>query len=198
MVDNLINLASQECMAKKLDLSRKRAAPEPEPERVEKARRDLEESVQRGGRRSIPASAPEVSTAAETYVRLVSADAENPDRPVVVTISVGGRDATGVVTQSDGPLETAIAEATAHALERLQPSAEITISEVRAGKATDGAKMVTIVGNCVLDGREHAIAASRLEGGDRSRAIAEAVVAAFLSIQKSPPGGKRISFEDLG
>ncbi|MCH7905720.1 MAG: diguanylate cyclase [Armatimonadetes bacterium] len=194
MVDNLINLASKECMARKLDPSRKRVAPAPETEGEEPARKDLEASVQP----SVPASVPEVSTAAETHVRLVSADAENRDQPVVVTISVGGSDATGVVTKSEGSLDGAIAEATAHALERLQPSAEVTISEVLTSKTTDGAKMVTVVGNCILEGVQYSIAASRVEGGDRSRAIADAVVGAFLSIRKPPPEGKRISFEDLG
>ena len=194
MVDNLINLASKECMAKKLDTSGKRAAPAPVTEHEEQARKDLEARV----KPSVPASVPVAPTSAETHVRLVSADADNRDQPVVVTISVGGRDATGVVTQSEGSLDSAIADATARALERLQPSAEITITEVLASKAADGAKMVTVVGNCVLEGVEHPIAASRLEGSDRSRAIAEAVVGAFLSIRKPPPEGKRISFEDLG
>ncbi len=158
MLDNLINLASQDCMAKK----RSRPADMAEP-----------------GRRQ-----PSPAADKETYeVRLVSVDEENPDRPVAVTLTVAGVDGTGAAMPEGRDLKDAVAEAAVLAIQRIYPDVELTVSQTVVDTGSDGERTVTVVGTCTVDGRRQAMAGTVPVSRNVHRAVAEAVAAAFTSLR---------------
>ena len=167
MLDNLINLASRECMAKKRGGRPSQADP---GETYDEPAIDIPEPV--------------AAAAEKTYeVRLVSVDEENPERPVAVTLTVSGVDGTGAAMPEGRGLMESVAEAAAHAIERIHPDVELTISQTVVDAGFDGEKAVTVVGTCTVDGRRLAIAGTSPVARNVHRAVAEAVAAAFASLR---------------
>ncbi|MCH8978426.1 MAG: diguanylate cyclase [Armatimonadetes bacterium] len=172
MLDNLINLASRECMA------RKRGGP---PIDEEPRRADVGDEPPT----AIDIPEPVAATDEKTYeVRLVSVDEENPDGPVAVTLRVSGVDGTGAAMPEGRDLKDSVAEAAAHAIERIHPDVELTIAQTVVDAGPDGGKTVTVVGTCTVEGRQIAIAGTIPVARNVHRAVAEAVAAAFASLRK--------------
>jgi diguanylate cyclase (GGDEF)-like protein len=165
MLDNLINLASQDCTRKKQE---KTKSPEP--------------TEQQEAFEPVPEPEVELQPSTNYDVRLVSLDEDDPTKPVAVTLSIDGTDGTGAA-MPDGPsMMDAVAQAAARAIERIRPGVKLTITTTVVDTASDGSKVVTVVGSCDAGGRRHAMAGTCPVARDVHRAVAEAVAAAFVSV----------------
>jgi IMP dehydrogenase len=176
MLDNLINLASQDCTKKKelKAVERLPVAPvvespvEPEPVTPEP---------------SVESEAPVAqSTEPATFdVRLVSLDEEDPTGPVAVTLRIDGADGTAAAMPDGRTLIQTVADATAKAIERVRADVAVSVSTVVVDTAPDGSKNVTVVGSCERAGKRAAITATVPVARDVHRAVAEAVATAFVN-----------------
>lgn len=171
-LDNLINLASRECMNRKRKVMAVVETELPVPtEKAEPAPPKREDH------------AP-VATAKTYKVGLVSADEEDPEMSVAVSLVIDGVEGTGAALPEGRELTATVAEATANAIERIRPDVEIEISRIVVDTGLDGEKTVTVVGTCEAAGRKQAISDVRPVNRNVHRAVAEAVAAAFCSIRK--------------
>ena len=167
MLDNLINLASRECMAKK----RAEAPADPGPAETKD-----------GPKIDIPE--PVAEAAEKTHeVRLVSVDEDNPERPVAVTLTFSGVDGTGAAMPEGRDLKDTVADAASRAIERIHADVELTIAQTVVDSGADGEKTVTVVGTCTVAGRQHAMAGTVPVARNVFRAVAEAVAEAFASLR---------------
>ncbi|HXH59820.1 MAG TPA: GGDEF domain-containing protein [Fimbriimonadaceae bacterium] len=157
-LDNLINLASQDCMRRKAEKSANAGQPVEEP-----------------------------GTAAEPLetfqVRLVSVDEDDPTLPVAVTLSIGGVDGTGAVMPEGRGLVDAVADAAAKAVERIFHGLTVAITMTAIDTASDGEKAVTVVGWCEAEGKRLAMSGTVPVNRDVHRAAAEAVAAAVVALR---------------
>lgn len=173
-LDNLINLASQDCTRKKeekMAAARKAEEPAPAPEpQAAPVELAVVEDIHSG---------PEA-----TYdVRLVSLDEDDPSGPVAVTLRIDGVDGTAAAMPEGRTLMQTVADASARAIERIRPGVVVSVSATVVDTAADGEKTVTIVGSCEAGGRKAAMAGTRPASRDVNRAVAEAVAAAFVSLR---------------
>ena len=166
-LDNLINLASQDCTRRK-GLKQGRTTHEPAVQPVSEAP---------------PAQAPPTPTEDLPFeVRLVSLDEDDASRPVAVTLRIGGNDGTGAAMPEGKGLAEAVADAAARAIERIYPGVAVRVTTTVVDTAANGEKVVTVVGSCERDGKRAAMAGTRPVSRDVYRAIAEAVASAFVSV----------------
>lgn len=179
MLDNLINLASQDCTKKKEAKhlaglpSSEQPAPSLEPEPATVLEKPVEEEI---------AESDPTPTEPVTYdVRLVSLDEDDPSGPVAVTIRIDGTDGTAAAMPAGRTLLQTVADAAAKAIQRVRDDVSITVSTVVVDSAPDGSKHVTVVGTCEKGGTREAITATVPVARDVHRAVAEAVAAAFAS-----------------
>ncbi len=191
MLDNLINLASQDCTRKKIEKfdrptfsdepdlplapteppNLRPSEPEPTPDQPEPVLYEPEPT------RTTP-DKPE-----PTYdVRLVSLDEDDPTGPVAVTLRIDGTDGTAAAMPEGRSLMLTVADATAKAIERIRDGIKIAITTTVVDSAPDGSKTVTIVGSCEQGGRRLAMAGTAPVNRDVHRAVAEAVASAFVSL----------------
>jgi diguanylate cyclase (GGDEF)-like protein len=170
-LDNLINMASQDCTRKK---RAKHAVPRTETEDAP------------GQAAPVTAvEAPMSSSDTPFEVRLVSLEEDDPARPVAVTLSIGGVDGTGAAMPAGRSLMDAVAQAAARAVERIQPGVALDITATVIDTGSDGEKVVTVVGSIAFQGRVYAMAGTRPVSRDVHRAVAEAVAAGFVSVPLS-------------
>jgi len=169
MLDNLINIASQDCTRKKRE---KITAAQPEPVPETPAQATYEPP------RTDP-DQPERSY----VVRLVSLDEDDSTKPVAVTLSIDGNDGTGAAMPDRGSMMDAVADAAARAIERVNPEVTLTVTATVVDTASDGTKVVTVVGSCDANGRRYAMAGTCHVQRDVYRAVAEAVASAYVSLR---------------
>ncbi|MCH7945556.1 MAG: hypothetical protein IIC73_06020, partial [Armatimonadetes bacterium] len=98
-----------------------------------------------------------------------------------------GVDGTGAAMPEGRDLKDSVAEAAAHAIERIHPDVELTIAQTVVDTGFDGERAVTVVGTCTVEGRRLAIAGTSPVARNVHRAVAEAVAAAFASL-RNPRG----------
>ncbi len=189
MLDNLINLASQDCTKRKeekfmrerssqdVDLPLPPTSEPSEPPNLQES--ELPEPAGDPELTRIDLNKPELSY----DVRLVSLDEDDPSGPVAVTLRIDGTDGTAAVMPDGRSLMQTVADTTARAIERIRAGVTVTITTTVVDTAADGSKTVTIVGSCELDGKKHAMAGTSPVNRDVHRAIAEAVAAAFVSLR---------------
>jgi hypothetical protein len=170
-LDNLINMASQDCTRKK---RAKLAAPRTEKEEAPSQAATV-----------TAVEAPKPSGDRSFEVRLVSLEEDDPARPVAVTLSIGGVDGTGAAMPAGRSLMDAVAQAAARAVERIQPGVALEITATVIDTGSDGEKVVTVVGSIAFQGRVYAMAGTRPVSRDVHRAVAEAVAAGFVSVPLS-------------
>lgn len=173
MLDNLINLASQDCTRKK---NAKQAAEHAEAivsAMVDEPVEPIEVE---------PAPLVTAPSGRAFEVRLVSLDEDDATKPVAVTLSIEGVDGTGAAMPESGQMMQAVADAAARAIERIQPEVTLDVSTAVVDTASDGGKVVTIVGSCDANGRKQAMAGTCHVHRDVHRAVAEAVATAFVSL----------------
>lgn len=171
-LDNLISLASQDCMKKK-------SAKSSRPIKIEIL---PEKPAHRAPAATTAKPAQKEELFADRFeVRLVSVDEEEPSRPVAVTVRLDGQDGTGAAMPSGMGLQMAVAEATCSAIRRIVPSVRPSVSKTVVDSGPDGEKVVTVVGSCTSDAGQQAMAGSSKVSRNVYRAVAEAVVNAYLS-----------------
>lgn len=174
MLDNLINLASRDCMRKKLAVT-------PVTESVaEEIIEEVEEEM--SGEQAIQ---PILERELDYKIHLVSADEDDPERPVAVTLGIGGQDGTGAAIPSGRPLEDTVAEAAASAIGRIETSSAIQIDNVLISTGSDGEKVVTVVGSCLVEGASCALAGTMRVSRNIYSAVASAVVEGYLVAKES-------------
>jgi diguanylate cyclase (GGDEF)-like protein len=172
MLDNLINLASQDCTRRKEEKSaRKRPVETP--------------AVEAPAPSQPVADAPREQELEEIPydVRLVSVDEDDPSGPVAVTLRIGGTDGTAAAMPEGRTLLGTVAVASCRAIERARPDVKVDVSATVVDTAADGEKTVTVVGSCTVGEKRQAMTATRPVSRDVHRAVADAVAAAFVSLR---------------
>lgn len=163
-LDNLINLASQDCTRRKNEKNKK-------PEQVAEVKQQEQEF------------APKAKPQQSFEIRLVSVDEDDPSRPVAVTVRIGKKDGTGASIPGGRSLQDTVAEATCRAVERIVEGWSLEISTTMIDSGPDGEKVVTVVGWCESENGRLAMVGSRPVQRNAFRAVAEAVVSAYLAAQ---------------
>ncbi len=185
MLDNLINLASQDCTRKKTakQAGASRTFEPPEQTAVaEVVEPEVVEAIVESTSQLEPTRTDPNQSKRSFSVRLVSLDEDDDTKPVAVTLSVDGQDGTGAAMPEPGQMMKAVADAAARAIERIAPDVSIEITATVVDSASDGSKVVTIVGSCSKGSRKVAMAGTCQVNRDVHRAVAEAVATAFVSI----------------
>lgn len=159
-LDNLINLASKDCLSKK--------AP---PKRTEAPAQALVDVVE-----------PPAPRVGGPKVVNVFADENAPSALTQVILKVGDRVVSGVSAQSGRPVIESVAMATTKALERAYPNSSFRVADINLGESQDGQRMVSVAGQ-VIDG-DRSILAGGAESvtTDLYTTVAEATIQAFLSV----------------
>ncbi|MCU0315060.1 MAG: GGDEF domain-containing protein [Fimbriimonadaceae bacterium] len=153
-LDNLINLASQDCLERK-------------------AARKVQEAGK--GVRKIVVASP----AAEPVISDVRVHRES----VMVALTSEGRLIEGVAQRSGPGLVAPVIAASRQALETLLPGSVITISEPLLHVGEGGRTMISVDGTVERDGQVTLVNATHPVQGDLGRTVAAAVIQAVLSAQ---------------
>ena len=161
-LDNLINLASKACLAKKE--AEKSAVP-----------KQIEEPAPTASEHSGPTPGP--ITTGMSVVE-VYADDRSPTSLTTVILSKGESVVSAVHTRAGMPVVESVVRATAKAIERALPGAQVLIADVRLTEQPPGSKAIVVAGRLIEGGREQAIGAVHAVGRDVYRSAAEAVVLA--------------------
>lgn len=168
-LDNLINLASKDALAKKAKAKKSRAAMDDVPASVGQP------EVAAGPTASVAKPSAEQAAA----IIDLSADDASENAPATVMLQRDGKIATGVHSRQGIPLVEAVVLAAAKAMERLYPGRTFALDEVRL-KDDGGVKSVAVRGTLTFEGREHRAGAVKTLVSDPYRAAAEAMIDAFL------------------
>jgi IMP dehydrogenase len=157
-LDNLINLASKDCLSRKPDLS---------------IRPEL----------TLP-SAPEIEIAPEVpEVRVVNvfADESSPTALTQVILRHGDQVISGVSARMGRPTIQSVATATGKALERAFPGATFKVGDINLTESKDGGRLVSVAGQFSQGERIALTGGVGSVGDDLYASVAEATVQAFLS-----------------
>ncbi len=157
-LDNLINLASKDCLSRKPDLT---------------IRPEL----------TIPSTAsieivPEVP---EVRVVNVFADESSPTALTQVILRHGDQVISGVSARMGRPTIQSVATATGKALERAFPGATFKVGDINLSESTDGSRLVSVAGQFSQGERIALTGGVGSVEGDLYASVAEATVQAFLS-----------------
>ncbi|MBN9502735.1 MAG: diguanylate cyclase [Armatimonadetes bacterium] len=168
-LDNLINLASKDCIAQKTA-------------KTVMAQRDL--SVVAAV--SVEEKKPEA--AAGIKVVSVFADDHTSNSLTQVIISVGDAVVSGVSARMGKSVIESIALATAKALERRYPERPLQINDIHLTQAQDGRRMVTVSAQVTADGKAVPVGGVMTVENDLYTDVANATLQAF---QQSAPTSNR-------
>lgn len=169
-LDNLINLASKDCLAQKA------AAQAPPPPAA----------LGRAAVNVSPPAAPEPEPEPETKVIGVYADEVSTNGMTTVILGHGDAVVSGVNSRLGRPVIESVAVATARALERAFPETMIQVQDIHLAESDTGKKLVHVSAQVVAG--ERTLAASGVIPVDRDlyRSVAEATVQAILSLGGPP------------
>jgi diguanylate cyclase (GGDEF)-like protein len=151
-INNLINIASQDCMSTK---SKKKP--------------------------TSPANSEERTPTMLPTVHLVTADETAQDSPTTVWLSVGGQLLQGLHLRGDKPLIESVAIATGRALERIHHGREVIVDNIHLVQGPHNERMVAFTGRLKSESAETPIAAHEIVNGNLYQATAKAVVEAVES-----------------
>lgn len=159
-LDNLINLASKECLAQK-QLVILDPTPEARPE-VE-----ADEAIHPEG----PA------------IRLINvfADDSAPNSLTQVILSVGDTVVSGINARGGRPVIESVATATAKALERAFPETTISIDDINLAQSADGRRVVSIAGHVQTGERSVLSSGAETVDKDLYASVARATIQAYLT-----------------
>lgn len=163
-LDNLINLASKNCLAQK---RRREAQPmqtavasvrvlEPEPK------------------------AP--SRAASSNVRLVDvlADEQAPNSFTTVNLSIGEDIVSGVSAKMGGSTLQSVATATGKAVEKAYPGSQLRIEDIHLGESNGGQKIVTVLAQLTDQKGSRAVSGAVAVADNLYSSVANATLEAFF------------------
>lgn len=161
-LDNLINLASKDCLAQK-----KRDAEE-DPEVAEEAGGLQRDEPQ-------PVSLPDVR------VVNVFADETSSNALTQVILRLGSNVVSGVSARMGRPAIESVASATGKALERAFPGTTLKVGDINLSETREGQRMVSVAAQFSQGAEATVSGGVALVSGDLYTAVAEATVQAFLS-----------------
>ncbi len=170
-LDNLINLASQDCQVDKLN--RKKLS----------GRQPIEEP-QYAVAVEIPSRHREVQEPSEDIqVDEVFADESNPHALTTVLLSRGSEVASGVHARSGGSLVESAVQATAKAIERLIPNLQVFIDDVHLSERENGHKYIAVTGRVVSGAGQTPISAIKPVSDSIALSAAQATISAVESVR---------------
>lgn len=158
-LDSLINMASRDAMAAK----------------VEKKRVKEEGSV---AVVSEPRASHRVAGLNEVSVVEVFSTGDSPSSMDTVILSQNDKVASGVHARGDSTRVQSVVSATAKALERLAPQLKFEVEDVELSEREAGERYVTVSGRVSVGDESRSVSASCRASADPYRAAAEAVVEA--------------------
>jgi RNA-splicing ligase RtcB len=158
-LDNLINLASKDCLEKK----KNRETPKPAEEPQEAALAEPK--------------------AAKPPVKLVDvlADDQSPQSMTTVILAVGEGIVSGVSARMGGSTMQSVAAAAGRALEHAYPESQLKIEDIQMSEGQTGQKIVTVSGKVTDREGTRQVSSAVALGSDLYSSVAEATVGAFLS-----------------
>lgn len=156
-LDNLINLASQECILQKRN---KADAPPPKAEEPPKPVEPQPEQVR---------------------VLSVIADENSPTALTQVVLSVNEAVVSGVHARMGRPVLESVAVATGKAIERAFPGSSLEPQMVNLSEGTNGERLVMVTAHLNKNGSALPLSGVRAVGRDLYVSVAEATVEAFQS-----------------
>lgn len=157
-LDNLINLASKDCLSRKPDLTIRPELTVPSAPAIE--------------------IAPEVP---EVRVVNVFADESSPTALTQVILRHGDQVISGVSARMGRPTIQSVATATGKALERAFPGATFKVGDINLSESKDGDRLVSVAGQFSQGERIALTGGVGSVSGDLYASVAEATVQAFLS-----------------
>jgi diguanylate cyclase (GGDEF)-like protein len=166
-LDNLINLASKECLRHKEEFQAAQMVKEPHLAVVESQVSIEEPPAAPGG--------PPVS------VLSIHADDFSPTSLDQVVLSVGDGVFTGVNTRSSKSVLESVATATAKALERAFPGTNFHVEAINLSEGPKGEKLVSVSGHIMEGDRAATVGGVHAVEGDLYASVAEATLSAFRS-----------------
>lgn len=172
-LDNLINLASKDCLANK-------------------ARKDLAAAkvlapamAVAASHEAAPATEPVRSAmkAAASDVRLVDvlADDQSPNSMTTVILSVGEGIASGVSARMGGSTLQSVASATAKAVERAFTGSQLRIEDLHLGESPVGQRVATVSGHLTDTKGTRPVIGAVAVGENLYWSVAEATLEAFFN-----------------
>lgn len=167
-LDSLINLASRDCLAKKLE-RKKTSVPESTPE---SPTHSDPQPTSVGGEGSMPLPS----------LLMVSAGEFPSNAPSTVGLRHEGAIFTGVDVPGSRPVAESVARATARALERAVKGVVIQIGEVALIQGPESERLVSVAGTVADAQGERTMAALGPVGEDLFRSIAETTIEAFAGL----------------
>lgn len=156
-LDNLINLASKDCLRRKKD---KPSAPQV--------------AIAVGAEPGLKVDAAVRPVVAEL-------DTESPSGMTTVTIEFGGRVQSGVVSRIGESTLNTVAEATARALEGTFPDRRMRIEDIRLSESPLGQKVATIAAIRTDASGAYPVSGASIVGEELYRSVADATIEAFLA-----------------
>ncbi|MBX3119797.1 MAG: diguanylate cyclase [Fimbriimonadaceae bacterium] len=166
-LDNLINLASQDCQVDKLNRKKLKNGFVPEEPRFAVAAAPEEAIVE----------TPEVGIRVDE----VFADEANPAGLTTVLLSRGPDVASGVHSRAGGSVVESVVHATAKAIERLTPGIQLLIDDVHLSERENGTKYIAVTGRLVSDGGQMPISAIKPVDNNLSLSAAQTAILAIES-----------------
>lgn len=168
-LDNLINLASQDCQVDKLNRKRQIEGFVPEEPRFAVTAMPSDES-ENGGETPLPIRVDEVF-----------ADETNPTGLTTVLLSRGGEVASGVHARAGGSVVESVVHATAKAIERLVPGIQCMIDDVHLSEREGGSRYVAVTGRLVSNSGHMPISAIKPVGNSLTLSAAQTAISAIES-----------------
>lgn len=165
-LDNLVNLASRDCMAKKETLSDR--APERAPVPDTETSEDTEEPISHA-----------VVSAPLPVIETIQADDE-PNSLTYVVIRVDDKLFVGVSPKMGHSKAESVAIATGKALEKAYPETKVTIDSVNVERA-GSTELVTTQVRTIRDKFERDVTAQAEANGDLDETVGLAVISAYLA-----------------
>lgn len=161
-LDNLINLASKECLAKK-----------------KSAQQQL--PLEKEGAASEAVSIPREDGPALPKIVGVYTDETAPNSLTIVILNSAGTIVSGVHQRSGKTVLQSIAAATGKALQRLRKDTQYEVDDILMVEDSMGDKFLSITGKAIREGAEHPVSGIVKLGDDLYKSAVDATMQAFAS-----------------
>ncbi|MBI1756002.1 MAG: diguanylate cyclase [Fimbriimonas ginsengisoli] len=167
-LDNLINLASQDCNAKKRAQGQAKPALAPQP--VVASREAVAERYPRVGH-------PDLN------VVEVLVEETNPNSMTTVLLAAGEAIVSGVSARMGGLATKSVAAATAKAIERAYPGSFMRVDDLQLTDGGGGMRVATITAQVTDSGGSRQASGAAEVTADLYQGVAEATLQAFFSVR---------------
>lgn len=177
-LDNLINLASQDCQVDKLNrkkISESTVVEEPRSAVIQQPAEEPGEILAKVTRLS------QQDSNGHIRVDEVFADEANPSGLTTVLLSRGADVASGVHARAGGSLVESVVHATAKAIERLVQGTQLLIDDVHLSERENGAKYIAVTGRLANAAGQMPISAIKQVVDNLAMSAAQTAIAAIES-----------------